>query len=96
VSPFINIYNAFKFNWSQRIRDEACDHLPWYRSRARVGFNYGKSYDCVLLDIGTYTLFKVTEQVAYSLLSNYTTSSTIKSYIDKYDFYIFPVVNPDG
>ncbi|QRW09315.1 extracellular matrix protein 14 [Ceratobasidium sp. AG-Ba] len=38
----------------------------------------------------------VTEQVAYSLLSNYTTSATIKSYVDKYDFYIFPVVNPDG
>ncbi|KAG8760993.1 hypothetical protein FRC12_009473 [Ceratobasidium sp. 428] len=38
----------------------------------------------------------VTEQVAFSLLSNYTTSATIKSYVDKYDFYIFPVVNPDG
>ncbi|KAF8604743.1 putative carboxypeptidase [Ceratobasidium sp. AG-I] len=38
----------------------------------------------------------VTEQIAYSLLSNYSTSSTIKSYVDKYDFYIFPVVNPDG
>ncbi|KAJ1300827.1 hypothetical protein OPQ81_002467 [Rhizoctonia solani] len=38
----------------------------------------------------------VTEHIAYSLLSNYTTSSTIKSYVDKYDFYIFPVVNPDG
>ncbi|KAG8737303.1 hypothetical protein FRC10_008361 [Ceratobasidium sp. 414] len=38
----------------------------------------------------------VTEQIAYSLLSNYTTSATIKSYVDKYDFYIFPVVNPDG
>ncbi|GAB1524838.1 extracellular matrix protein 14 [Rhizoctonia solani] len=38
----------------------------------------------------------VTEQIAYSLLSNYTTSPTIKSYVDKYDFYIFPVVNPDG
>ncbi|KAJ1300074.1 hypothetical protein OPQ81_002556 [Rhizoctonia solani] len=38
----------------------------------------------------------VTEQIAYSLLSNYTTSSTIKSYVDKYDLYIFPIVNPDG
>ncbi|KAG8694501.1 hypothetical protein FRC08_008446 [Ceratobasidium sp. 394] len=38
----------------------------------------------------------VTEQIAYSLLSNYTTSPTIKSYVDKYDFYIFPIVNPDG
>ncbi|KAG8689489.1 hypothetical protein FRC11_002316 [Ceratobasidium sp. 423] len=31
-----------------------------------------------------------------ALLSNYTTSPTIKSYVDKYDFYIFPIVNPDG
>ncbi|KAG9097208.1 hypothetical protein FRC07_010824, partial [Ceratobasidium sp. 392] len=38
----------------------------------------------------------VTENIAFSLLSNYTTSATIKSYVDKYDFYIFPVVNPDG
>ncbi|CCO33115.1 hypothetical protein BN14_07185 [Rhizoctonia solani AG-1 IB] len=38
----------------------------------------------------------VVEQIAYSLLSNYSTSSAVKSYVDKYDIYIFPVVNPDG
>ena len=38
----------------------------------------------------------VTEYLAYNLLSNYGSSSEIKSFIDKYDFYFFPVVNPDG
>lgn len=36
------------------------------------------------------------EYVAYSLLNNYANSTEVKSYVDKYDFYIFPVVNPDG
>lgn len=34
--------------------------------------------------------------MAFNLLSNYATDATIKAYVDKYDFYIFPVVNPDG
>ncbi|CAG7854673.1 Probable metallocarboxypeptidase A Short=MCPA; AltName: Full=Carboxypeptidase M14A; Flags: Precursor [Serendipita indica DSM 11827] len=36
------------------------------------------------------------EYMAYQLLTNYANSTEIKSYVDKYDFYIFPVVNPDG
>lgn len=38
----------------------------------------------------------VVEYFAYNLLTNYATSSEIKGFIDKYDFYVFPVVNPDG
>jgi len=38
----------------------------------------------------------VVEYMAYNLLSNYAKSTEIKGFIDKYDFYIFPVVNPDG
>jgi hypothetical protein len=34
--------------------------------------------------------------MAYHLLTNYDISAEITSFIDKYDFYIFPVVNPDG
>jgi murein tripeptide amidase MpaA len=30
------------------------------------------------------------------LLSKYSTTAEIKGFVDKYDFYIFPVVNPDG
>jgi len=37
-----------------------------------------------------------TEYFAYNLLSNYATSAEIKGFVDKYDYYIFPVVNPDG
>ncbi|KAJ9148825.1 Zinc carboxypeptidase [Coniochaeta hoffmannii] len=38
----------------------------------------------------------VVEYFAYNLLTNYAKSSEITAFIDKYDFYIFPVVNPDG
>ncbi|KAH6668222.1 hypothetical protein B0J14DRAFT_157534 [Halenospora varia] len=36
------------------------------------------------------------EYLAYNLLSNYSTNTEYKSIVDKYDFFIFPVVNPDG
>ena len=35
----------------------------------------------------------VGEYLAYNLLINYATNSEIKGFVDKYDFYIFPVVN---
>ncbi|PVG02521.1 putative carboxypeptidase [Serendipita vermifera] len=38
----------------------------------------------------------VTEYIAYQLLTNYDNCTEVKGYVDKYDFYIFPVVNPDG
>ncbi|KAB5522881.1 hypothetical protein GE09DRAFT_1043889 [Coniochaeta sp. 2T2.1] len=38
----------------------------------------------------------VVEYFAYNLLTNYATSTETKGFIDKYDFYVFPVVNPDG
>ncbi|CZR65852.1 probable carboxypeptidase [Phialocephala subalpina] len=37
-----------------------------------------------------------TEYLAYTLLSGYATNTQIKDFVDKYDFYVFPVVNPDG
>ncbi|KAF9051992.1 putative carboxypeptidase [Panaeolus papilionaceus] len=36
------------------------------------------------------------EYLAYSLLNNYANSTEVKGYVDKYDFYIFPITNPDG
>jgi hypothetical protein len=36
------------------------------------------------------------EFVASALLNTYENSTEIKGYVDKYDYYIFPVVNPDG
>ncbi|KAK3504451.1 hypothetical protein B0T13DRAFT_3751 [Neurospora crassa] len=38
----------------------------------------------------------VAEYQAYYLLTNYGSDATVKSFVDKYEFYIFPVVNPDG
>jgi murein tripeptide amidase MpaA len=38
----------------------------------------------------------VTEYVAHSLLSQYGADAKIKRALDSFDFYIFPVVNPDG
>ncbi|KAG9231158.1 hypothetical protein BJ875DRAFT_128736 [Amylocarpus encephaloides] len=37
-----------------------------------------------------------TEYLAYTLLSGYSSSAEIKGFVDKYDYYVFPVVNPDG
>ncbi|KAG6364297.1 hypothetical protein INS49_005897 [Diaporthe citri] len=36
------------------------------------------------------------EYFANILLSDYATNTETKSWVDKYDFYLFPVVNPDG
>ena len=36
------------------------------------------------------------EYIAYNLLNNYANSTEVKNIVDKYDFYIFPIVNPDG
>jgi len=37
-----------------------------------------------------------TEYLAYQLLTKYASDSAIKSVVDKFDFYITPVANPDG
>ncbi|KAI5778290.1 hypothetical protein EDC01DRAFT_724080 [Geopyxis carbonaria] len=36
------------------------------------------------------------EFMAYTLLSSYTNSTSIRALVDSYDYYIFPIVNPDG
>ncbi len=38
----------------------------------------------------------VTEYIAYNLLEQYRFDSDIKHAMDSFDFYIFPLVNPDG
>jgi len=37
-----------------------------------------------------------TEYFAWQLLTKYSSDATIKSLVDKFDFYITPIVNPDG
>lgn len=34
--------------------------------------------------------------MAYQLLTKYASDSAVKAIVDKYDFYITPIVNPDG
>ena len=41
-------------------------------------------------------MHKVVEYFAYQLVSGYGNNATIKGFLDSYDFYFFPVVNPDG
>ena len=36
------------------------------------------------------------EYFAYALLSGYGKDNSITGFVDKYDFYLFPIVNPDG
>lgn len=44
----------------------------------------------------TDILLQVSQYTAYYLLTNYATNAKVKAYVDKYDYYVFPVVNPDG
>ncbi|KAI1465123.1 uncharacterized protein F4812DRAFT_132881 [Daldinia caldariorum] len=39
---------------------------------------------------------KVVEYITYQLVANYNNDTTVKSFLDNYDFYILPIVNPDG
>ncbi|KAF2005168.1 hypothetical protein P154DRAFT_353920 [Amniculicola lignicola CBS 123094] len=39
---------------------------------------------------------KTAEYMAWQLLTKYSTNTTVKALVDKFDFYIMPVVNPDG
>ncbi|KAL2194701.1 hypothetical protein P885DRAFT_42468 [Corynascus similis CBS 632.67] len=38
----------------------------------------------------------VTEYIAYNLLQQYSKDKDVQQTIDSFDFYIFPIVNPDG
>ncbi|KAI5860582.1 hypothetical protein GGS23DRAFT_606845 [Durotheca rogersii] len=39
---------------------------------------------------------KVVEYIAYQLVAGYGNDAAVKAFLDNYDFYILPVVNPDG
>ena len=39
---------------------------------------------------------RVVEYLALNLIKTYPTDNTTKGFLDKYDFYVFPFVNPDG
>lgn len=39
---------------------------------------------------------QVVEYFVEALLGNYATDAETEAFVDEYDFYFFPVVNPDG
>ncbi|OTA62074.1 hypothetical protein K449DRAFT_382772 [Hypoxylon sp. EC38] len=39
---------------------------------------------------------KTVEYLTYQLVANYNNDTTVKGFLDSYDFYILPIVNPDG
>jgi murein tripeptide amidase MpaA len=41
-------------------------------------------------------IFQVVEYITYNLLTQYDNDTTVRAIRDSYDFYILPVVNPDG
>jgi murein tripeptide amidase MpaA len=40
--------------------------------------------------------WQTVEYMAYQLLTRYSTDATVRALVDKFDFYIIPIVNPDG
>jgi murein tripeptide amidase MpaA len=38
----------------------------------------------------------VNEYIAYQLVTGYGSDAEVQAILDAYDFYIIPVVNPDG
>lgn len=55
-----------------------------------------RNFQFIQNSVADINLVQTTEYLAYYLLTNYASSTEIKGFVDKYDFYIFPVVNPDG
>ena len=43
-----------------------------------------------------FVFTQVVEYIAFQLLGNYEGDNEVKNIVDIQDFYIFPVVNPDG
>jgi len=39
---------------------------------------------------------KTVEYLAWQLLTQYGSTASVKALVDSYDFYILPIVNPDG
>src|SRR5439155_20391970 len=82
--------DSFLRQWRPRLEASSC--LPRNCSRKRMDHNYGvlASFICLLCDLTVNA--QVVEYMAFNLLSNYASDSEIKGFVDKYDFYIFPMV----
>lgn len=52
--------------------------------------------DLVASECITNSIWQTTEYMAYQLLSKYATDPVVRAVVDKFDFYITPIANPDG
>lgn len=59
---------------------------PWYVSYQNDGW----------LQLSDGVLKQAVEYFADFLLAHYDSDPEIRAFVDKYDFYLYPVVNPDG
>ena len=59
--------------------------LPWSVSACNVSST-----------VPTDTTYQVVEYLTLQLIQGYGVDNLTTSFLDKYDFYIFPFVNPDG
>lgn len=60
--------------------------------------HYGKRLptDLLLAPCHGLTREQVVEYMTNELITKYGTDNAITAFVDKYDFYMFPVVNVDG
>lgn len=49
-----------------------------------------------LEDIADQATFQTTEYLAYQLLTRYDSDSAVRALVERFDFYIMPIINPDG
>lgn len=63
-----------------------------------MGYHLGICHLCFpwQLALTVFVFPQFVEYIAFQLLGNYEGDNEIKNIVDTQDFYIFPVVNPDG
>ena len=60
-------------------------------------YNYPIPILSTLEEVQLIRDYQVVEYITYRLISGYNAGDNItQSFVDNYDFYIFPIVNPDG
>jgi len=77
-----------------------------YHRRLNTSLTTVHSHSIFLLDNKQLRVFNIFKNrlstsrgsllILHEVLTNYATNTEIKGFVDKYDYYLFPVVNPDG
>lgn len=89
--------HRFAHLWKLRRRQEACRRLSRDCACARVDCFHGESFPVLsTLNEGSLTDGQVVEYMTNELITKYGSDKDITAFVDKYDFYMFPIVNVDG